>query len=215
MSTKYLFAAMKARTDNPATKLVLIYLADSANDKGKCWPSISTIAKGCECSARTVSRKLEELIVMGFIDWENRSNKGFKTSNMYQLLDPEDIESNGKPKICQSGTTICQSDTTVLTGCHIEPISNLPKKKIYTWVPPTVSEVRVYTQSRQVQIDADKFCDFYESKGWMVGKNNMKSWQAAVRNWERNNLARVIDSPKQTTRQTSIRDDLTDTSWAR
>jgi len=36
---------MKARTDNPATKLVLIYLADSANDKGKCWPSISTIAK--------------------------------------------------------------------------------------------------------------------------------------------------------------------------
>jgi len=69
---------MKARTDNPATKLVLIYLADSANDKGKCWPSISTIAKGCECSARTVSRKLEELIVMGFIDWENRSNKGFK-----------------------------------------------------------------------------------------------------------------------------------------
>lgn len=32
-------------------------------------------------------------------------------------------------------------------------------------------------------IEAEKFLDFYESKGWMIGKNKMKDWNAAVRNW--------------------------------
>jgi hypothetical protein len=35
-------------------------------------------------------------------------------------------------------------------------------------------------------VDADAFVDFYESKGWLVGKNKMKDWKAAVRTWERN-----------------------------
>ena len=34
-------------------------------------------------------------------------------------------------------------------------------------------------------MDPEKFIDFYESKGWMVGKNKMKDWKAAVRTWER------------------------------
>ena len=34
-------------------------------------------------------------------------------------------------------------------------------------------------------MDPEKFIDFYESKGWMVGKNKMKDWRAAVRTWER------------------------------
>lgn len=34
-------------------------------------------------------------------------------------------------------------------------------------------------------IDADAFVDFYSSKNWMVGKNKMKDWKSAVRNWER------------------------------
>ena len=34
-------------------------------------------------------------------------------------------------------------------------------------------------------VDAERFIDFYESKGWFVGKNKMKDWKAAVRNWAR------------------------------
>tara|TARA_R110000764_G_scaffold239744_2_gene339857 strand:+ start:673 stop:1428 length:756 start_codon:yes stop_codon:yes gene_type:complete len=49
--------------------------------------------------------------------------------------------------------------------------------------PPTVKEVQEYSST----IDAERFCDFYESKGWMVGKNKMKDFKAAIRNWERNN----------------------------
>ena len=63
------------------------------------------------------------------------------------------------------------------------------------FTPPTVEEVRAYCDERMNGIDPEEFCDFYESKGWMVGKNKMKSWQAAVRTWERskkgNSAARI------------------------
>lgn len=55
------------------------------------------------------------------------------------------------------------------------------------FVPPTVDEVRAYCHDRQNGIDPEAFIDFYESKGWMVGKNKMKDWKATVRNWERRN----------------------------
>ena len=61
--------------------------------------------------------------------------------------------------------------------------TNVSKKK---FVPPTVDEVRVYCQERGNKVDPQAFVDFYESNGWMVGKNKMKDWKAAVRGtWER------------------------------
>lgn len=50
---------------------------------------------------------------------------------------------------------------------------------------PTVQEVTAYCQARGNAVDPQGFLDFYESKGWMIGKNRMKSWEAAVRTWER------------------------------
>lgn len=52
--------------------------------------------------------------------------------------------------------------------------------------PPSVDEVRAYCKERSNSVDADKFVDFYTSKGWMVGKNKMRDWKAAVRTWEKN-----------------------------
>lgn len=52
------------------------------------------------------------------------------------------------------------------------------------FVKPTVEEVRAYCAERGNSVDASKFWDFYESKGWRVGKSAMKSWQACVRTWE-------------------------------
>lgn len=51
------------------------------------------------------------------------------------------------------------------------------------FIPPTPQDVRQYAESHGYSIDADRFVDFYESKGWMVGKNKMKDWHAAVRGW--------------------------------
>ena len=57
--------------------------------------------------------------------------------------------------------------------------------KAKRFIPPTVEEVESYCLERGNGIDAQSFIDFYESKGWMIGKNKMKDWKAAVRTWER------------------------------
>ena len=60
---------------------------------------------------------------------------------------------------------------------------------------PTLEEVSAYCQERRNGIDAEKFFNFYESKGWMVGKNKMKSWKAAVITWEKNNKQNGYSQP--------------------
>ena len=65
-------------------------------------------------------------------------------------------------------------------------IYNNRAKKSTNFKPPTVEEVQAYCQERNNKVDAQVFVDFYESKGWLVGKNKMKDWKAAVRTWERN-----------------------------
>lgn len=59
------------------------------------------------------------------------------------------------------------------------------KNNIVRFAAPTLDEVKAYCDERHNNIDPQRFIDFYESKGWMVGKNKMKSWKAAVRTWER------------------------------
>lgn len=53
------------------------------------------------------------------------------------------------------------------------------------FTPPTLEEVTAYCVERDNNVDPERFIDFYASKGWMVGKNKMKDWKAAVRNWEK------------------------------
>jgi hypothetical protein len=50
--------------------------------------------------------------------------------------------------------------------------------------PPSLSEVSAYCLERKNTVNAQTFINHYESNGWMVGKNKMKDWKAAVRNWE-------------------------------
>lgn len=51
---------------------------------------------------------------------------------------------------------------------------------------PTLSEIREYCIERGNSVSPEEFFDFYESKGWMIGKSPMKDWRACIRTWERN-----------------------------
>lgn len=59
------------------------------------------------------------------------------------------------------------------------------KKTGKRFTPPTIDEVDAYCKERKNGINPETFYDFYQSKGWMVGKNPMKDWKAAVRTWEK------------------------------
>ena len=53
---------------------------------------------------------------------------------------------------------------------------------------PTVAELK----NEFPNIDAESFHDFYTSKGWKIGKDQMKDWRAAARNWQRRNNPTTI-----------------------
>jgi hypothetical protein len=53
------------------------------------------------------------------------------------------------------------------------------------FTPPTVEEVDQYAIEAGIELDASKLVDFYTSKGWKIGKDTMKDWKAAARNWAR------------------------------
>lgn len=57
------------------------------------------------------------------------------------------------------------------------------KKNRTAFESPSIDEVREYADNSGYAINAEAFVSYYESVGWMVGKNKMKNWQAAVRNW--------------------------------
>jgi len=51
-------------------------------------------------------------------------------------------------------------------------------------IPPSLSDVKAYCEERKNGIDYNRWYNFYQAKNWMIGKNKMKDWKAAVRTWE-------------------------------
>lgn len=62
---------------------------------------------------------------------------------------------------------------------------NTEPKKEKVFSIPTVEEIKQYCIERNNIVDPQKFFDFYESKGWMIGRSKMKDWKASIRTWER------------------------------
>ena len=66
------------------------------------------------------------------------------------------------------------------------------------FVKPTPKEIEQYALSVDFNLDGEYFFDYYQSKGWMVGRSPMKDWQAAVRCWKQREISanRIQAKPK-------------------
>jgi len=85
MSMSLMAQAMSIRVGNPIRKLVLLKLADNANDKGECWPSYQHIADQCEIGRSTVKSHIKALEDMGLVRREFRKNGVLNQSNLFYL----------------------------------------------------------------------------------------------------------------------------------
>ena len=111
----------------------------------------------------------------------------------YQQVNQQDdqVATNNQPSSNQQSTTIEEFKNNKNKEFKENDTPNgVSKRKCFT--PPSLEEVQAYCQERDNNVDPQRFIDFYESKGWLVGKNKMKSWEAAVRTWE----SRDKDQPK-------------------
>ena len=90
---------------------------------------------------------------------------------------------------------VSKVETQVRLGKDSIDKSNINKKTSthsQKFIPPTLEEVRAYCNERNNNVNPQAFIDFYESKGWMIGKNKMKNWKAAVRTWERKEQGNTV-----------------------
>jgi hypothetical protein len=69
-------------------------------------------------------------------------------------------------------------------GIKSLPNNNTNNKN--TFIRPSVETITTYANELGFVLDASHFYDHYEARGWMIGKNPMKDWKAAVRTWKRN-----------------------------
>lgn len=80
---------------------------------------------------------------------------------------------NAEPKQC-----------IALHSKALDKEKNILKKEKFK--KPSVDEVRTYVSEEHLNVDPERFCAYYDSVGWRVGKNPMKSWKAACRTWNIN-----------------------------
>jgi hypothetical protein len=99
------------------------------------------------------------------------------------------------------------------TARHTAPKDGKDESKTKRFIPPTPDEVGEYMLEIGYKGNPQQWCDHYQSNGWMVGKNKMKDWKAAVRTW-RNNGFQHGRSPKETGRKAGIVEaNAPDTDW--
>jgi len=70
------------------------------------------------------------------------------------------------------------------------------KVKRDVFIKPSIVELKNYMLEIGMNDVSEKWFDYYESNGWLVGKNKMKNWRAAVRTWKNNNLTNNVTSPQ-------------------
>lgn len=98
---------------------------------------------------------------------------------------PTNSKSNKRPTSDQQATTSKESKNV-----RKEEVIN-----IRNLIPPTLEMVTEYIEANNYNVDAEAFMDYYNSKGWLVGRSKMKDWQASVRTWSRNQYSKPSANP--------------------
>ena len=135
--------------------------------------SVVGLTKICKEGRVAINNTIKELIEEGYIQRE-QMRKDNKFDGYKYIV----FESPQSPKTQKLQTGNIQQLNTIKDKVSINKISKERFKK------PTINDIKDYCIERNNNIDSIRFHNYYESKGWMIGKNKMKDWKAAVRTWE-------------------------------
>lgn len=188
------------------------YLKNKVNLKAKEWrgtmiypgqfaTSVGNMASDTGESIKSIRLMLNALKADGLIKTENRANRYTLVTicnpHLYGLQPCMAGLTKGQAKGQAEGQTKGQAQgqqPKEYNNNNIPPIvppsrgdTGKPAKKRKRFVKPTVKEIEEYCIERKNDINAQYFWNHYESKGWKIGKSQMKCWKSAIRTWEANN----------------------------
>jgi hypothetical protein len=152
--------AMKAKVGNPLRKLVLLKLADNANDQGECWPSYNYIAEQCEMSRRSVMDHVKKLEKSGFLRREYRKGVKGNSSNVFHLDFDENTGLGGESAALPSeSVALPPSESAALPSESAAlPPSESPAPRIsHSFEPVNESLKDVVTTSKKSPLDFSKW----------------------------------------------------------
>lgn len=193
MSMNLMAKAMSIKVGNPLRKLVLIKLADNANDEGECWPSYQHIADQCEVSRSTVKSHIRALEDMGLLKREFRRKGELNQSNVFYLtLDnaqqiPPESGGAGADRGGAGADLGGGAGADPRTYHSFEPVKEpLERKKKPSSMPegfsPSASHQKMAEEfGISLQDEFDKFTDHHLSKG-----SKFIDWSRALNTWLRN-----------------------------
>lgn len=200
--------------DDINTKVLFLHLLITANYQEKNWrgitikrgeliTSINNLATETKLSPQKVRSSLNKL--------KSTNELTIKTTNKYTIIKLENYsvyqdksDENNKQDNEQLNNEITNDQQTnnkqiTTTKESKEDKEYKEDKKIskrVVFAKPSIDEISIYCNERGNTVNSSKFWNFYESKGWKVGKNPMKDWKAAVRNWEQSNSSNSVASTK-------------------
>jgi hypothetical protein len=204
--TGVLFSAI-----SPTCKLLYAVMSSYGQaGRGVVWPHQSSLAEAVGVSERQLRRLLLDLQSAGFISRiRTMKTNGQFGRNEYELLgftvssslivSPEDTDVLRSPPedmgVPHHRTLV---SGTIGHGCPVENNTNEQYQKNNTrrFAPPAKEEVKEFflteknCTERSAERGADAFVNFYESKGWVVGKTKMTRWKAAAAGWFTRGLER-------------------------
>lgn len=176
-------------------KVMLVEIDSLDDEEHGCYASNKYFSNFFKLTTQRVSQIINSLSDKGFI----------KISYEYQgkEIDKRTLKINRPPypeiEVSNKIDTYQENDNTGYQEKFKENNTNLNNKEnnnnklllSKNFKKPTLEEVQEYCRERGNTIDAEYFIDYYESKGWLVGRTKMKDWKAAIRLWEHKSTKKV------------------------
>ena len=158
-------------------KLLWLYILDDCNHAG-VW-DIDLEVAGLRVGEDFNEDEVLEIFKENIIPIDN-NEKWF----VPKFIDFQYGELNTDSRVHQSVIKILEKYNLNNKSETVE-VAETARESVKRFSPPSTLDVSNYCKERGNSVDAESFCDFYESKGWVIGKNKMKDWKAAVRTWEK------------------------------
>ena len=203
---QWLLTATNVSATDIALWYALMHYNNTTGWKREFNVAIKTLEVSTKCTKPTVIKARNKLKQLGLIDFISREGNQsavyrmipfrnqFELNNFTQM-DTQSYTQMDTQSYTQMDTIhrldktrLLSTNTNVIVEGESPPAKEKKKATRKVFVKPTPSEIQTYVDEHNLQVDVERFFDYYEGNGWKVGKNPMKDWKATARNWSRNSF---------------------------
>ena len=185
------------------------WCADYAYDGDISKHDPDTIATAIGCADMKGDSLIAALIKAGFLDQEPNLRLHDWWAHFGDFL---------KARFSRTPDKWKQVESRYVSGCHQvatrnplnkgnkgnKEIERKKEKGSSAFAPPTIDEVKAYCAERGNSVNPDKWISHYEANGWLVGRNKMRDWKAAIRTWEHSDYGATVPQPLPTKRYVTV-----------